>query len=72
MCKNTKESVNYPLQGSKGAMTLLVLFIWHFADSSSFGERFANMLEREFCGQEEKKGLENSSSLPILNNLEGA
>lgn len=50
-------------------MTLLVLFIWHFVDSSSFSERFANMLG-EFCEQQVKKGLQNNS-LPILNNLEG-
>ena len=30
-----------------------------------------NWLLRKLCGQKEKEGLENSSSLPFLDNLEG-
>ena len=52
-------------------MALPILFIWHFVGSPLFGERLTNALNGRFFGQEEKKGLENSFSLPILDNSKG-
>ncbi|KAL6327614.1 hypothetical protein AAG906_022024 [Vitis piasezkii] len=52
-------------------IALFILFIWHFVGSPIFCEGLVNGLEWELCEQEEKKGLENNSSLPFMDNLEG-
>lgn len=73
MCKKVEESIDFLLIHCGKARTL-----WHFQFSlfgilwvSLFSERLVNVLEWNFCGQEEKIGMENSSSLPILDNFEG-